>query len=162
MANRENEKPIRPKRVFGCRPYLLKYKTGNEKQDNIFCGGIIIYAHKRDDIDKFLEKHPLDMEHQIEEYEWNVTMPNLTAWESLFHGVRCGMFFLDKNAEVESTDEMSERKFNFLYNHLPDHCGIGDCENLYHKMFEEDNPDIAKRLHSFPGFEDCIIDIERL
>lgn len=101
------------------------------------------------------------MEHQIEEYEWNVTMPNLTAWESRFHGVRCGMFFLDKNAEVESTDEMSERKFNFLYNHLPDHCGIGDCENLYHKMFEEDNPDIAERLHSFSGFEDCIIDIER-
>ena len=95
------------------------------------------------------------------EYEWNVTMPSLFASESLFHGVRCGMFFLDKNADVESTDEMSERKFNFLYNHLPDRCGINDCENLYSKMFEEDNPDIVEQLPSFPGFEDCIIDIER-
>lgn len=161
MANCENEKPIRPKRVFGCRPYLLKYKTGSEKRDDIFGGGIIIYAHQRDDIDKFLEKHPLDTEHRIDEYEWNVTMPSLFASESLFHGVRCGMFFLDKNADVESTDEMSERKFNFLYNHLPDRCGINDCENLYSKMFEEDNPDIVEQLPSFPGFEDCIIDIER-
>ena len=143
MASKVNDnvKKPRPKRVFGCRPYDFRYKTGDEQNSKQFFGGIIIYAHKREDIDKFIENHPVDVEYRINDYDDNVTMPTLCAREHKFHGINVGMFFLDKNADVECPDEMSERKFDFLYNHLPSGCGTFDCENLYHKMFEEDYPD---------------------
>lgn len=150
--------------VFGCRPYILKYKTGDEPRlrPDIYFGRIVIYASCMEEVEEFIGKHPLDTEYLIAECPAGVTVPKMNKGsEHRYHGKRIGMFFLDGNADVESPDEMGEEKFNFLYENLPSGCDVYDLENFYSKMFEEDNPDNVEQLHSFSGFENCIIDIER-
>lgn len=150
--------------VFGCRPYVLKYKTGDESRlrPDIYFGRIVIYASCMEEVEEFISKHPLDTEYLISECPAGVTVPKMSKGsEHRYHDKRIGMFFLDGNADVESPDEMGEKKFNFLYENLPSGCDVYDLENFYSKMFEEDNQDILEQLNSFTGFEDCIIDIER-